>query len=112
MVFLVGLALSFWLLDWPWRIIVLVPLAALEIVEWVIFMRLRKVRSITGVEAIAGTRGKAITHCRPAGQVTLNGQIWNARCATGVDAGAEVVVTGAEGIELRVEPARDATPTL
>jgi membrane-bound serine protease (ClpP class) len=102
--FLIGLALSFMFLEWPWRGIVLIPLAALEVAEWFLFFKLRKVRSISGAEAMVGERGVAITHCRPTGQVRVKGQIWKGRCPEGVSAGTEIVVTGVVGIELDVVP--------
>lgn len=104
MAFLIGLALSFMFLEWPWRGIVLIPLAALEVAEWFLFFKLRKVRSISGAESMIGQRGVALTHCRPAGQVKVKGQIWKGRCPEGVAAGTEVVVQGTDGIELAVAP--------
>jgi membrane protein implicated in regulation of membrane protease activity len=41
--------------------------------------------------------------CRPDGQVRLNGELWEARCAEGADRGETVRVTGREGLKLVVE---------
>ena len=60
---------------------------------------------MTGQEALVGARGRALTDCRPEGQVRVKGTIWGARSAEGVDAGDDVEVMGAEGIRLRVERA-------
>ena len=92
MAFLIGLALSFMFLEW------------LEVAEWFLFFRLRKVRSISGAEGMIGARGVALTHCRPVGQVKIKGQIWKARSQDGLPAGTEVIVEGSNGIELAVAP--------
>jgi membrane protein implicated in regulation of membrane protease activity len=100
----IGTILSFMFLDPPWRYLVLVPLAAWEVFEIWIWLRWRRVRSITGSEAIVGAIGRALTDCRPHGQVRVKGQIWRAHCPEGVDEGSDVVVTAYEGLELTVAP--------
>ena len=42
--------------------------------------------------------------CRPDGQVQLDGEIWQARCAAGADAGDSVRVVGRDRLVLVVEP--------
>ena len=103
MVFVIGVALAFLFLDWPGRIAVIVVLGAVEMFEIALWLRLPRVRSMTGHEALIGTRGRAVTDCRPEGQVTLKGTIWGARSSAGVSAGEAVVVTATEGIKLEVE---------
>ena len=44
--------------------------------------------------------------CFPEGQVRLDGETWDARCAAGADPGAEVRVPGREKLTLIVDPAR------
>ena len=102
----IGTFLSFMFLDPPWRYLVLIPLAAWEAFEIWIWLRWRKVRSITGAEAIVGATGRALTDCRPDGQVRVRGQIWRAHCSEGVDAGTDVVVSSFEGLRLTVVPRR------
>jgi membrane-bound ClpP family serine protease len=102
----IGTILSFMFLDPPWRYLVLIPLAAWEAFEIWIWLRWRRVRSITGAEAIVGATGRALTDCRPDGQVRVKGQIWRAHCADGVDAGEDVVVGSFEGLRLTVAPRR------
>ena len=104
--FVIGTAIAFWLLDPPWRYIVILLLAGWEVFEIWLFLHLRRLRSITGREAIAGTKGTALTDCRPAGQVRIKGQIWKARCRQGVDAGEEIVVDAVDGLTLEVSPLR------
>ena len=45
-----------------------------------------------------------VRECRPDGQIKVQGELWKAHCAIGVDAGAEVEVTGMEGLTLFVRP--------
>jgi membrane-bound serine protease (ClpP class) len=45
-----------------------------------------------------------VAECRPAGQVRLDGEIWEARCDEGADRGDTVVVTGRDGLTLVVTP--------
>jgi membrane-bound serine protease (ClpP class) len=103
-IFVIGTLLSFAFLDAPWRYIVLLPLALLEIADVVMWLRWRKARSITGAEGLTGAHGVALTDCRPDGQVRLRGQVWKAYCAEGAGRGDEVVVRGLEGLCLQVAP--------
>ena len=105
MVFVIGVALAFMFLEWPGRIAVIVVLGAVEIFEVALWLRLRRVRSITGHEALVGAKGRAVTDCRPEGQVRLKGAIWGARSSSGVSAGDPVIVTATDGIKLEVERA-------
>jgi membrane protein implicated in regulation of membrane protease activity len=58
-----------------------------------------------GAETLIGRTGKAISDCRPLGQIRLDGEIWEARCSAGVGTGEPVVVTGRDQLVLLVEPA-------
>jgi membrane-bound serine protease (ClpP class) len=106
--FTIGLVLSLIFLEWPKPLLVIVPLGLIEIAEVALWLRWRKVRSITGAEAIIGATGKAITDCRPEGQVMVKGQIWKAVSQSGVAANEDVVVTGVDGITLEVASAIQA----
>lgn len=60
---------------------------------------------VTGKEGLIGTVGKVLTPLKPEGTVLLEGERWWAR-AEGeeeVESGAAVVVTGLEGLKLRVK---------
>jgi membrane-bound serine protease (ClpP class) len=100
----IGTILAIMFLDWPWHALVILGLVAFEGLEIALFLKLRKMRTIIGAEAMAGATGVALTDCRPNGQVKLKGQVWRARCPQGVDAGEEIRVTKMEGIFLEVEP--------
>ena len=64
----------------------------------------RRRRAAVGVEALIGRAGVATTDLWPEGQVKVDGELWQARCEGGADAGTRVVVTGIEGLTLTVEP--------
>jgi len=100
----IGTILSFIFLDPPWRYLVIIPLAAWEAFEIFLWLKWRGVKSITGVEAFIGSTGRAVTDCRPVGQVQVRGALWQARCARGVDAGDHIVVEGIDGLVLTVAP--------
>jgi membrane-bound serine protease (ClpP class) len=100
--FAIGTALAFVFLGPPWRWIVIVVLAGVETFEILLWLRLRRVRTITGAEAMVGAKGRALTDCSPDGQVRVKGQIWKATCSAGVRSGQDVVVTAVHGLRLEV----------
>ncbi|HEX2128214.1 MAG TPA: NfeD family protein [Solirubrobacterales bacterium] len=88
----------------PWRVILLVGAAFVEIGEvyfWIKF--LRRYRVTTGAEGMLGETGEAISPCDPFGRVRVRGEIWNARCDAGLEAGERAVVKAVEGLTLVVE---------
>ena len=58
----------------------------------------------TGTEEMLGLVGTVLAELAPEGQVSIRGEYWRARAATRVPAGAQVRVTGIEGLTLLVEP--------
>jgi membrane-bound serine protease (ClpP class) len=102
---IIGTTLAFLFLDSPWRWIVIVALVAVEGFEVVLWLRLRRMRSLTGPEGIVGSRGRALSDCDPEGQVRVKGQIWKATCPAGAAAGDDVVVEASEGLRLKVSRA-------
>jgi len=105
MAFVVALALGFIFLDGWMRYALIAGGALIEIAEIGVWLRWRNVRATTGVEAMVGLTGIALTDCAPEGQVKVKGQIWNARCREGVEAGTTVRVDAVEGLRLDVSPA-------
>jgi membrane protein implicated in regulation of membrane protease activity len=103
--FAIGTALAFAFLDPPWRWLAIGSLAAVEALEIMVWLRLRRLRSMTGTEAMVGAKGRALTDCAPDGQVRVKGQIWRARCPDGTAAGDDVVVTKVDGLRLEVRRA-------
>lgn len=59
----------------------------------------------TGAAGLVGARGVAVGRLSPTGQVRLGDELWNAASEADVEVGASVVVTGVEGLTLRVRPA-------
>jgi membrane protein implicated in regulation of membrane protease activity len=101
---IIGTILSLMFLESPWRYLAIVPLAAWEAFEIYLWMKWRRVRSITGPEAFVGSTGRAVTDCRPEGQVRVKGALWRAHCPAGVDAGERIVVEAMDGMLLTVRP--------
>jgi membrane protein implicated in regulation of membrane protease activity len=89
----------------PWNVIGLVVglvLGAGEIFLWNRTVKGR--RPQVGAETLIGARGVAISDCRPEGQISLGGTIWEARCAGGVADGQPVRVVARSDLVLDVEP--------
>jgi membrane-bound serine protease (ClpP class) len=97
--------LAFAFLEPPWRFVAIAAAALWELFEIALWLRWRKRKSITGIETLIGTRGRAVTDCRPTGQVSVRGQLWRAECPEGVDEGDEIVVTAMDGLRMTVAPA-------
>jgi membrane-bound serine protease (ClpP class) len=88
----------------PWRLILLVAAAFVEVGEVYLWIRfLRRYRVTTGAEGMVGQRGEVISRCDPVGRVRVHGEIWNARCEGGAEVGERVVVAAVEGLTLLVE---------
>lgn len=106
MALVVALLLAFFVLDAPWSVLVVVGALVIEVGEiffWFWYSRRRNVQ--VGAETLIGRPGVVITQCRPFGQVRVGGEIWAARCESGVDVGAAVRVEGRDALTLVVKPA-------
>jgi membrane-bound serine protease (ClpP class) len=98
--------LAVFLLPGAWDAPVLAAAAIVEIGETLLWMRLsRRGRVKMGPETLLGSTGEVVTACRPSGQVRLQGELWQARCAEGADVGEQVRVRALEGLTLLVERA-------
>ena len=63
----------------------------------------RSLKAATGEEVIIGSRGLASTRLDPRGEIRVMGEYWRARAEdASIEAGAEVEVTGREGLILVV----------
>jgi membrane-bound serine protease (ClpP class) len=103
---LISILLAVFVLPSPWGLVAVAVGAILEIVETGIFVWWSKrMRARVGVDSMVGKKGVAVGELWPEGQVRVNGEIWNARCDGGCDAGTPIVVRGIEGLTLEVEPA-------
>ena len=89
----------------PLNVVLFVAAAFVEIGEVYFWIRfLRRYRVTTGVEGMVGEAAEVITRCDPDGRVRVRGEIWNARCEGGADAGDRVIVAEVDGRTLVVEP--------
>jgi membrane-bound serine protease (ClpP class) len=68
-------------------------------------IRGRRGRRASGKAAMLGRRAEVIERLTPRGRVRLDGEVWNAEASIVIEVGSVVVVTGVEGLTLRVRPA-------
>lgn len=105
MLFLIGLLLAVFVLPSPWGLVAVVVGGVLDIAETGLFLWWsRRRRASVGVETLVGKTGIASTELWPEGQVRIVGEIWQARCQGGCDAGTKVVVRAVDGLTLVVDP--------
>jgi len=79
--------------------------ATIDVAETAFFVRWSKRRrAAVGAETLVGRSAVVVRPLSPRGQVRLDGKLWEARAAVDLPPGAEVVVTGLEGLVLDVEP--------
>jgi membrane-bound serine protease (ClpP class) len=89
----------------PWRVVILVVAAFVEVFEVFLWIKyLRRYRIKTGAEAMIGERVEVIEPLDPAGRVRVRGEIWNARSSAPVPDGAPVRIQAVDGLTLVVEP--------
>ena len=90
----------------PWNIIGFGSCFILGLGELLFWNRtVRHKPAVVGAQTLIGREAVVLTPCRPEGQVRLDGEIWQARCAAGADPGDTVRVVGRDGLLLVVEPA-------
>jgi membrane protein implicated in regulation of membrane protease activity len=103
----VAFALLF-VLDSPWNWVaffVLIPLWLVELFGWNRTVKNR--RRAVGAETLIGREAVVTVPCEPVGQVRLDGEIWEGRCAQGAGEGQRVRVIGRDRLTLVVEPIVD-----
>jgi membrane protein implicated in regulation of membrane protease activity len=102
----VAVLLAVFVLPSPWGVAAVAGAFVLEVAEAWLFVRLsRRRRARVGAEALIGATAQVVVPCRPVGQVRVHGELWQARCDAGADAGETVRVTALEGLTLLVEVA-------
>jgi membrane-bound serine protease (ClpP class) len=105
-ILVVALILALLFLPTPWNLVVIAVAAGLETAFWVLGIRYsRRRRAQVGVQTMVGRVGEALTALAPAGQVKVDGEIWEARAPAGAKAGQTVRITRIDGLTLEVEPA-------
>jgi membrane-bound serine protease (ClpP class) len=101
----IAIILAVVLFPTPWNIVVVVVGIVLEFGEITWGLRLaRRMRAQTGAEALVGQEAQVVEPCRPGGKVRVHGELWQARCEEGADAGDTVRVTAVRGLTLDVVP--------
>lgn len=91
-------------LDSPWNIVGFGICFILGIGEFVFWSRRVRGRPVAvGAHTLVGRQARVISPRRPEGQVQLDGEIWQARCASGADPGDSVRVVGRDRLVLVVE---------
>jgi membrane-bound serine protease (ClpP class) len=104
---IVAIVLALTVLPSPWGWVAVLGAAAIDVAETAFFVRWSKRRRATvGAETLVGRRAVVVRPLAPRGQVTLDGELWEARAPADVPPGEEVVITGLDGLVLEVEPAR------
>lgn len=72
-------------------------------------VRVRSKPVTTGMEAVVGDTGKVVSGFPGAGRVLVEGEIWQAKCASELQAGQIIRVTKLTGLSLDVEALPDDT---
>ena len=101
-------------LPWPWNLGAVLVGLGIEAVELTWGLRLaRRWRPQTGAEAMIGQVAEVVAPCHPTGQVRVQGELWEARCAERADVGQTVRIERLEGLTLVVVPMdREASASL
>ncbi|HSB38113.1 MAG TPA: NfeD family protein [Gaiellaceae bacterium] len=101
----VAIVLALLFFPWPWNLVVILGGLAIETGELAWGLRLaRRWRPATGAEAMIGRHAEVVSPCRPDGQVRIQGELWQARCAAGADVEDTVRVDRLDGLTLVVSP--------
>jgi membrane protein implicated in regulation of membrane protease activity len=102
-ILLITIILAVFVVPVPWNLAVLVLGILGEIGEIAWGRRLaRRLHPRTGAEAMVGVTGVVASACRPAGQVRVQGELWNATCVAGADPGDTVRIEAVNGLTLVV----------
>jgi membrane protein implicated in regulation of membrane protease activity len=99
MLLLGAILLAIFVLPSPWGIVAVVAGGLIDIAESLVLLKWsRRRRAVTGVEALIG---KTALVSSPT-QVSVAGEIWEAKPADVLLVGEEVEVTGVDGLTLQV----------
>jgi membrane protein implicated in regulation of membrane protease activity len=102
----VAIVLALLFLPWPWNLVTILGGLAIEMGElaWGLSLA-RRWKPRTGAEAMIGEEAMVVTACRPLGEVRVQGELWQARCDEGADAGETVRIERMEDLTLVVSRA-------
>jgi membrane-bound serine protease (ClpP class) len=91
-------------LPFPWDVVVIGLAAVCEAAFWTLGIRYSRRRRVeVGVQTMVGRLGEATTPLAPAGQVKVDGELWEARAKGLVEAGETVRISSVDGLTLEVE---------
>jgi membrane protein implicated in regulation of membrane protease activity len=99
---IIAILLALFVLPSPWGIVVVGCAGVLEIFEITWGLRLARRRSTVGAHTLVGRQAVVVRALDPVGQVTIDGERWKARAATGAAVGAKVVIERVDGLTLEV----------
>jgi membrane-bound serine protease (ClpP class) len=88
-----------------------IPLGVITAFLMSIAIRAHRNKLVSGSQGLIGEAGVAQTALSPRGKVFVHGEIWDAVSSSVVAAGQSVVVSGVDGLTLRVEPLTVARPS-
>lgn len=89
----------------PWRLVVLVVVAVVEVGEVFLWIRfLERYRVTTGAEGLVGERAEVIESCDPVGRARVHGELWRARAERPISAGETAQVAAVDGLTLVLVP--------
>ena len=99
MLLLGAILLAIFVLPSPWGLVAIAAGGLIDVAESVALLKWsRRRRVVTGVEALVGKTAVVSTPT----QVRVAGEIWEARSDEALVVGAEMVVTGVDGLTLQV----------
>jgi membrane-bound serine protease (ClpP class) len=103
MFFIVAVVLLLFLPS-PWNVFGFTACLVLFVGELFFWNRtMRGRRKVVGAQTLIGEEARVVKPCRPTGQVQIDGETWEARCAAGADVGETVRVIDRRGLTLLVE---------
>jgi len=106
MTLLAAILLAIFVLPPPWGIVAVVLAGVWETFQTFATIRWsQRRRARVGAEALVNRTARVVERCRPAGKVSVGGEIWNARCENGAEVGETLRVRDVQGLTLVV--ARD-----
>lgn len=89
----------------PWNVIGAAVCGVAWLFELYLWNRtVRGRRRVVGAQTLIGKVGEVRQACRPVGQVFVAGELWEARCEPGADAGDRVKILAVDGLTLEVTP--------
>jgi membrane-bound serine protease (ClpP class) len=99
----VAIVLGLFALPTPWGAVLVASVLLWEVAEKAFAIRYsRRLPVVVGRETLIGKPVTALSAIRPDGRVRLQGESWNAYCASGARRGETLVVEGVSGLTLVV----------